>query len=81
MPDSIAIQERFGKIFRKVERYSGLIPDAVRGSIGSPQGVDATAPRPERPPALPAMHRTVAEGRERIDVWVDEGGAGGEVNR
>jgi hypothetical protein len=81
MSDSIAVRERFGKVFLKTEGYAGPISDAVRGPIGSHEGVDATAPRPERPPASPAMHRAAAEVRERIDVWVNEGGAGGELNR
>lgn len=79
--DSTAFQERFSRIFRKIERYSGLISGAARGSIGNSEGAGATASRRERPPASPGTRRTVAEVRERIDVWVNEGGAGGEVNR
>jgi hypothetical protein len=40
-----------------------------------------TVPHLERPSTSTGAPRVVAELNERIGAWVNEGGAGGEVNR
>jgi hypothetical protein len=81
------IPERFRVAWDRPRLASRIVPidrevaPAVPGRVRGSKGADATAPCAERPAASPDMRRAAAEARERIDVWVNEGGAGGEVNR
>jgi hypothetical protein len=70
-----------GTSFAKIGRYPDLNSDAVLGLVESSEGIDVTAPHPKRSSANANMRRTASELYEGIDVWVNEGGAGGEANR
>jgi hypothetical protein len=67
----------------RVERSHGNVRTSVSTTIQERlSGIFRKSQRPERLPAPPGTRRIAAEMLmlERIDVWVNEGGAGGEVN-
>ncbi len=61
--------------------------DKTRGSLAPPKVCEPTSdlsrvetPACDPPCQLNGMRRVQSELRDQIDVWVNEGGAGGEVN-
>jgi hypothetical protein len=67
-----------------VERPHGNVRTSVSTAIQERlSGIFRKSERPERPHAPPGTRRIAAEMLmlERLAVWVNEGGAGGEVNR
>jgi DNA-binding ferritin-like protein len=80
-PGFVAIRELFGKLFAKLEQKPDGIANAARITVNGASRMRVAVPRPERSVVSLKSGRAISEFQERIDIWVNEGGAGGEVSR